>query len=102
MLPIKLLDSPIVALDPIAQKTFFVFASFLRVNEVAVAVVKALPTWKIHCASALPPASRVTVPAENSIELAEQYTPGERVSPVRSAKVFPAGHTWAANMLYVV
>ena len=40
--PTKLLEYPMDALDPTAQKTFSAFAPFSRMNEVVVAVVKAV------------------------------------------------------------
>ena len=72
MFPTKLLYDPRVTEVPIAQKTFWIWAPFWRMNDVVDAVVRAVPTWKMNWAAESPWPSRVRVAAENFISLAEQ------------------------------
>ena len=64
MVPTKLLDAPIVALVPIAQYTLDGTAPFWRMNEVAVAVVRVVAVWKIHCGLTIFLPFNVSVAAE--------------------------------------
>ena len=48
IVPTKLLNKPIVALEPTVQYMFFASAPFWRINDVAVAAVRVVAVWKIH------------------------------------------------------
>ena len=48
IVPSKLLDAPIVALEPTAQYMFFASAPFSRIIDVADPVMRLVAVWKIH------------------------------------------------------
>ena len=69
------------------------------------AVESVVLAWKIHWAPVLPSASRVKAAAENSnVPVAEQYVPGVRTKPARSAlwRVWFAEHVALEAWLYRV
>ena len=103
MVPTKLEEYPMEALVPMAQNTFDGLAPLISLKDVAVAVESVVLAWKIHWALVLPSASRVKAAAENSnVPVAEQYVPGVRSKPARSAlwRVWFAVHVAPEAWLY--
>src|ERR1035438_5686675 len=73
---------PTVAEAPTCQTTLAAEAPLINSTLAPTLMVNAEPTWKTHCAFALPCPSNVRVPpTDKSSVLAEVYVPALRINP---------------------
>jgi len=84
ILPTNRLDTPIVALDPVAQITLTGCAPFVKVTIERNPVVRVVVAWKTNNESGSPCPSNVRVVIVVIESVPKQYTPAVRVFAPRS------------------
>jgi hypothetical protein len=87
MLPTKILDTPVVALEPTAHHTLSSCPPFTRYMAEWTPVMTVDPAWKIHMPLTSPLASRSRTLLAIIEKVPAQYTPGIRVFDEMSAAI---------------